>query len=143
MLLRIKIFILKSKMKFIFPKNDNKYEWTNHCVRKMLFYGFSEARVRRVLKSPKRIEEGIAERTTAVMQPASTRRVGGKEVWSQEIWVMYQEKGKSEKGKTKNDGNGLTNIKKKIIISAWRYPGMTKPGKEIFVPEDTMLSLQQ
>jgi hypothetical protein len=130
-------------MKFIFPKNDNKYEWTNHCVRKMLFYGLSEARIRRVLKSPKRTEEGVAERTTAVMQPSSTRRVGGKETWSQEIWVMYQEKGKNEKLKIKNYGDNPLGYRKKIVISAWRYPGMTKPGKEIFIPEDTLLSLQQ
>lgn len=123
-------------MKFIFPKNDDKYEWTNHCVRKMLFYGLSESRVRRVLKSPKRTEEGIAERTTAVMQPSSVRKAGGKETWPQEIWVMYQLKGQRPKVKSQN----LTGSKK-IIISAWRYPGMTKSGKEIFIPEDTLLNL--
>jgi len=33
-----------------------------------------------------------------------------KESWSQEIWVMVQDIGKQRK-----------------IVSAWRYPGMTKP----------------
>ncbi len=38
----------------------------------------------------------------------------------QEIWVMYQNKGK-----------------KKKIISAWIYPGQSPVGKKIFVPDDT------
>ena len=129
---------------FVFPKNDNKYEWTNHCVKKMLFYGLSEARVRRVLKSPKRIEEGVAERTTAVMQPSSVKRVNKKEAWSQEIWVMYQEKSQKAKVQSQKSGHKDNDFvgRKKIIISTWRYPGMTKPGKEIYIPEDTLLSLE-
>lgn len=125
-------------MKFIFPKNDDKYEWTHHSVRKMLFYGISENRIRRILKNPKRIEKGIAENTTAVMQPSSSKHIGKKEIWSQEIWVMYQQKNKNKKSKSKN----RQNFEKKVIISAWRYPGVTKLGKEIPIPEEIISELK-
>ena len=113
--------------------------WTAHSRAKMRFYGLSEQRVRRVIHSPRRIQEGIAPHTIAIMQPNAVisdkrpiRRTQGKhmtwdrgvkkiltseggagrgEMWKQEIWVMIKE----EKARRK-------------IISAWRYPGMTKPG---------------
>jgi len=70
----------------------------------------------RVVHSPKRIEEGVAPKTVAMMQPSSTKmdKAGTKEMWSQEIWVMIQDLGKQRK-----------------IISAWRYPGMTRPRSEL------------
>jgi hypothetical protein len=89
--------------------------WTKHAEEKMRFYRLSKQRVRRVLNSPKRIEEGIAPNTLAMMQPASVRTAAGKPAWSQEIWVMIQKKRQDT-------------IK---IISAWRYPGRTKPKDEI------------
>lgn len=92
----------------------------------MAFYKLSEQRVVRVMHSPKRIEEGVAPKTVAMMQPASIKTAASrptfakkvdatskKETWSQEIWVMVQDLGKQRK-----------------IISAWRYPGMTKPRSE-------------
>lgn len=90
--------------------------WTLHARAKMGFYKLSQARVRRVLHSPKRIEEGVAPRTIAMMQPAALTGQGGRagaareEKWTQEIWVMVQDAGKQRK-----------------VISAWRYPGVTKP----------------
>jgi hypothetical protein len=81
------------------PKNKALY-WTAHAKAKMGFYKLSPMRVRRVLHSPKRIEEGIAPKTVAMMQAAQ----------SHEIWVMFQD---GPRGRT--------------IISAWRYPGVTKP----------------
>lgn len=86
-------------------------------------YGLSEARVRRVMHSPKRIEEGIAPKTIAMMQPASIKTVKNKPAWTQEIWVMVTQ-GKSEKK----------------VISAWRYPGMTKPGEPL--PEEIIREMQ-
>lgn len=72
----------------------------------MRFYGISEGRVRRIIRFPKRIEEGVADNTIAVMQPAGTKRY-------QELWVMY----KAQKPRAKGE-------KPKIkIITAWRYPG--------------------
>jgi hypothetical protein len=90
--------------------------WTHHAQAKMQFYRLSPARVRRVLNAPKRIEEGVAPKTIAMMQPASLKSASGRtggtnqEKWTQEIWVMVQDKGKERK-----------------VISAWRYPGVTKP----------------
>ena len=64
--------------------------------------------------SPKRIEEGIAPKTVAMMQPGSVKTSGQKETWSQEIWVMFQDSPKERR-----------------VISSWRYPGVTKPKSEI------------
>jgi len=85
--------------------------WTSHAKAKMMHYRLSPARIRRVLHSPKRTEEGIAPKTIAMMQPASMKRGG---TWSQEIWVMFQD-----------------SSKERNVISAWRYPGVTKPRGEI------------
>ncbi len=79
----------------------------------MAFYRLSEARVKRVLHFPKRTEEGVAPKTWAVMQPPFVKTTAGKPAWSQEIWVMYQDIGSKRK-----------------IISAWRYPGVSKPRSE-------------
>lgn len=100
-----------SILKITKPKT---FFWTNHAKAKMSFYRLSEQRIRRVLNSPKRIEEGVAPKTVAMMQPPTikwkmTNGKREKEVWSQEIWVMVED----------------TKTKRKII-SAWRYPGMTK-----------------
>lgn len=89
--------------------------WTLHARRKMMFYRLSPARVRRVLSAPKRTEEGVAPKTVAMMQPSSLKIAPGrsnatkKEAWTQEIWVMFQDSKKERK-----------------VISAWRYPGVTK-----------------
>lgn len=82
--------------------------WTSHSRYKMRFYGLSESRVKRVISYPKRIEEGIAPDTIAMMQPAGTEK------HPYEIWLMIQE----EKTRRK-------------VISAWRYPGKTKPGQAL------------
>jgi peptidyl-tRNA hydrolase len=90
-------------MQFKRPENSDKYYWTRHSVGKMMQYGLSAQRITRVIKGYKRIEEGVAEKTVAVMQPTSTRRdEDGKLKWNQEIWVMYQKRNKDEKSKTIN-----------------------------------------
>lgn len=96
---------------------SKSFHWTIHSKNKMHFYKLSEQRVRRVLHSPYRIEEGIAPKTLAYMQPISLKNKNKKKIWSSEIWVMIQEINK----------NKLKIIK---IISAWRYPGMTKPRSD-------------
>ena len=53
------------------------WHWTSHARSKMWFYGLSEARVRRVINSPKRKEEGIAPKTIAMMQIAGTTKGDG------------------------------------------------------------------
>lgn len=82
-------------------------EWTLHAQAKMRQYRLSPARVRRVLHAPRRVEEGIAPTTVAMMQPASMKT---KDTWTQEIWVMFQETRGARR-----------------VISAWRYPGTTRP----------------
>lgn len=101
-------------MLFKFPKNDSKYRWTSHIKNKMLFYGISEQKIKTILKSPDRKEEGVAEKTFAVMKRNDTAKR------KEELWVMYA-------------GNP-----KKIMISAWRYPGKSKLGKEIPIPDDVL-----
>ena len=94
--------------------------WTFHARAKMAHYRLSPMRVRRVLNAPKRVEGGVAPRTIAMMQPASLKsgagRAGAKkqERWTQEIWVMVQDTSRERK-----------------VISAWRYPGVTKPRGDI------------
>ncbi|MEK7163079.1 MAG: hypothetical protein AAB696_02210 [Patescibacteria group bacterium] len=85
-------------------KSAREILWTKHAQSKMRFYGLSKQRVRRVLHSPKRTEEGIAPNTAAMMQ------VAGSEKHPYEIWVMVQ---------------------KSKIISAWKYPGRTKIGEPL------------
>jgi len=97
------------------PKN---LFWTKHSQEKMRFYHFSKQRVQRVLHTPKRIEEGIAPNTIAVMQVAGSQR------HPYEIWVMLQE----------------TKARRKII-SAWRYPGRTKPGEPL--PEEILREIKE
>jgi hypothetical protein len=96
-----------------FIKRSKPLHWTAHARGKMAFYRLSEGRIRRVLNSPERMETGIAPETVAIMQ---TQR-GPKN--SHEIWVMAAD----------------DKVRRKII-SAWRYPGKTKPGEPL--PEDLL-----
>ena len=107
-------------MRFNLPKNDKKYHWTQHCIRKMMFYGLTADRIKRVVRNPKRVEKGVAENTTAVMVPGANRNKPS------EIWSMYQQKGS-----------------RKVIISAWRYPGVSPVGKQILIPADILEELKK
>ena len=101
------------------PKDDDRYRWTNHVKGKLLQYRLSESLVKRVVRSPKRTEEGIAPATIAVMIPTVSKRPS-------EIWVMYKK-----------------DRYQKVIISAWRYPGTTPVGKKITIPNDVMEELER
>ena len=126
-------------MQFKLSNKIGKYQWTNHALMKLKYYGLSQQRITRVIKSPQRIEEGIVENTIAVMQPASTRRADyssmrggppsmntkdGKKAWTSEIWAMYQLKGIG-RAKQENKDNLLNKQKQFKIISVWRYPGVS------------------
>lgn len=116
------------------------YHFTNHALFKMAFYGLSEGRVRRVIKSPTRVEEGIAPDTIAMMQPSSIKTKQGTRMWSQEIWVMMSKRENAKRGITNNfktigehtknekinTRKSMNNNSRIVIISAWRYPGMSK-----------------
>ena len=108
----------------------NKIYWTEHAREKMRYYGLSENRVLRILRHPKRVEEGIAENTTAAMQRAGSVK------HPNEIWMMYQGKSQIPNSKSKNKEKQI------VIISAWKYPGITKPGAEIPMPEEVRNELR-
>ena len=94
----------------------------------MRYYGISQQRIKRVIKSPDRTEEGIVEKTIACMQTA------GSEKHPYEIWTMYQlPKLKVKSAKSKVD---LLKNNKIKIISAWRYPG--KSPKQNPVPREIL-----
>jgi hypothetical protein len=104
-------------------KSAPKIVWTNHCKKKLRFYRLSQSRVLRVLRHPKRKEEGVAPNTVAAMQPAGSKK------HPYEIWVMYQIK-KSEIRNPKSE----TKLK---IISVWRYPGVS-PFRQPPIQEDDL-----
>lgn len=106
-----------------FLKKPVQLQWTVHAKAKMNHYRLTPSRVRHVLHSPKRVEEGIAPNTIAMMQPVSMKIVGKKESWSQEIWVMVQDKGEHKD-------------KVRTVISAWRYPGVTKVRDVLFLKKE-------
>ena len=87
----------------------------------MLHYRISEQKIKTVLNSPSRKEEGIAPKTTAVMKRNDTPKR------KEEIWVMFQKK-----------SNVKGQMLKVIVISAWRYPGVSPKGKEIPIPQDIL-----
>lgn len=99
-------------------KNDRRHFWTSHSKYKLVQYGLGPNVVKRAIRNPDRVEEGIAPDTVAVMKDRSTKSQ------EKELWVMYQK----DKAKLK-------------IISTWIYPGKTKKGKEVFIPDDTLAEL--
>lgn len=98
-------------------KKPKALHFTSHSKFKMRQYGLSESRVKRVMHTPKRIEEGIAPKTVAMMQRA------GSEKHPYEIWIMISDK-----------------AGKRNIVSAWRYPGITKPGQSL--PEEVLREIR-
>ncbi len=107
-------------MQFKLPKNSEQFVWTNHSIDKMRQYGLSEQRVRSVLHTPKRKEEGIAPNTSAVMQSTGTKKN------PTELWVMFQEIQRSNIKNQNDDEKFKNNFGKKLrIISTWRYPGIS------------------
>lgn len=103
------------------PKNSSKISWTRHSIEKMKQYFLSEQRIKRVLNNPDRIEEGIAPGTIAVMQKAGSKKR------PHEIWTMFTIAKKNREKAT---------IFRKIIISCWRYPGISPKGKGIPIPDE-------
>lgn len=119
-------------MFFKIPKNTERIYWTGHVKKKMRQYRLSEMRIRRVLRNPERKEEGVALRTTAIMQSTGSKK------HPTEIWLMYQIiKTGNKKLKMKNKGQRL------IIISVWRYPGRSPSGKLPPIPEDILQELEK
>lgn len=109
-----------------------KIIWTQHSEIKMRQYGLSKSKILNLLRKPERIEDGIVNGTTAMMR---TNKVFNNSTYKKtlrldlkvkgirkapgEIWLMYKDIREQRK-----------------IISCWRYPGVTKPGEQIPIPED-------
>jgi len=92
--------------------------FTVHGRAKMRFYGLSEQRIKRVLHTPSRIEQGIAPGTIAMMQKVSSPKR------PYEIWVMVE------------DTDSRRNL-----VSAWKYPGATKPGEPL--PQEIIREIKE
>jgi hypothetical protein len=120
-------------------KKSNTLFWTSHAKAKMRHYGLSESRVKRIIHTPKRIEEGIAPKTVAMMQPAGSKKN------PYELWVMIQvvapkRRGDSDSPRSRFSGAGRSVGKVHKVISAWRYPGVTKPGQPL--PEEIIREMR-
>ena len=97
-------------------------------------YGLSKQKLLGILHNPERKEKGIVSGTTAVMKTNKVffkeKKVTISKAWQRprkapgEIWLMYR------------DVNDF-----RRIISAWRYPGISKPGEEIPIPKDILQQL--
>ncbi len=109
---------------------DNKFLWTEHSLRKMRRYQLSAQRVMRVFRNPDRKEEGIAPKTIAAMQTTGTKKK------PTEIWMMYQ----MAKSKIKDQKSKLRKV---IVISAWRYPGISPKGEMPLIPNDILDELDE
>lgn len=113
-------------------KNIKKIFWTQHSKAKMKQYGLSKNKLINLLYKPQRKERGIVPGTVALMQTNPIRNYARKQAISNranksyfkvpgEVWLMYQD---------------IKNKNLRKIISAWRYPGISKPGEDIPIPED-------
>src|ERR1035437_1422312 len=101
-----------------------KISWTQHSEIKMRQYGLSKSKILGILRRPERKEQGIAPGTTAMMKTNKVffkaKKVSLADAWRTqrkapgEIWLMYKD---------------VKDFRK--IISAWRYPGISKPGEAI------------
>lgn len=122
----------------VFSSSFFKIVFTKHAREKMAFYNLSENRVKRVLRNPQRTEKGIALNTIASMQPAGSKK------HPYEIWVMYaieSQKLKIKNQNLKNKPKNQSKNKKIKIISAWKYPGKSKPGEPLPIPEDILAEI--
>ncbi|MFA5870412.1 MAG: hypothetical protein WC842_00785 [Candidatus Paceibacterota bacterium] len=148
------------------PKNDSKYIWTTHAWEKMQQYGISEQRVKRIVRFPKRTEEGVLDGAVAVMSPCGRSAVGRQPSHTSEMWVMYvlfdgnqkgispacagrndeirnpkQEKEKKNERPLDNIQSFLGNTGKRFkIITVWRYPGVS-PVRDA-IPDDVLSEIR-
>jgi len=115
-------------MEFKIPKNTRYMAWTKHVAKKMMFYGLSASKVKSILSRYDRKEDGVAPNTIAVMKKSGSKKN------PQELWAMYQDKVAMQ--------DGIKNIRR-VIIAAWRYPGISKPKEKIPIPEDVLRDLAE
>ena len=131
-----------------FPKDTAQFSWTRHIKNKMVFYHLSGAQILRIFRKPTRREEGIAPQTVAAMQarkPANSKSPitnGGNR--NEELWIMYRLNTKSSSLRHRRLATSRTPTPSRItMISAWRYPGVTKPGERPKIPDDVLEELEK
>lgn len=88
---------------------------------KMRHYRLTEARIKRIIRHPVRVEEGVFPGAIACMHVAEGKNYS-------EIWTFYI------LGNTGDAG------KKIRIISAWRYPGKSPAHNPI--PQDILKEIR-
>ncbi|MBM3206210.1 MAG: hypothetical protein FJZ43_01125 [Candidatus Staskawiczbacteria bacterium] len=107
---------------------NKKIHWTEHSKIKMRQYGLSKTKLINLIYKPERKEEGIVPGTVAVMKTNKVfftkKKIAIKNDFKPqkspgEIWLMFRD--------TKDQ---------RKVISAWRYPGVTKAGDQIPIPKD-------
>jgi len=116
-----------------------KLFWTEHSKIKMKQYGLSKQKLLGILYKPERKEQGIVLGTTAVMKTNKVffkqKQITLSKAWQKpkrapgEIWLMYKD-------------IKMAMVPMRKIISAWRYPGVSKPGEAIPIPEDIRQELE-
>jgi hypothetical protein len=84
-------FVKKARERFEKRKahTGGRYQFTEHSRFKMKQYNLSEQRVTRIIRAPKRTEEGIATRTIAVMQPGTLVGANSFVNKDTEPWTVY------------------------------------------------------
>lgn len=102
------------------PTLADKYIWTEHSRFKLRQYRLSEPRIKRIIRHPSRIEEGILEGAIACMQPSGSKKYS-------EIWTLYVLSGRQQR--------------KIKVISAWRYPG--KAPERDPIPEHILNEIRE
>jgi hypothetical protein len=108
--------------------------WTYHVRDKMRQYRLSESRIKRVLRFPKRKEVGVAENTVAGMQPAGSKK------HPYEIWVMWATR---QSPSVKRKAKFNLKAKETIVISAWRYPGISPVHEPPPIPEEVWAIIRE
>jgi hypothetical protein len=130
---------------FTQPKDNERFRWTAHVVRKMTHYRLTPARVMRIVRAPERTETGVAPGTFAGMQ-----RTGTKEKPT-ELWAMWRTERKKGNARVPESDSvdsrfalsaSLLSRERLVIITAWRYPGVSPIRDEIPIPSDVMAELE-
>lgn len=105
----------------------------------------------RIFSTPQRREEAIAPGTIGAMKVmkhnVNKAAVGMPQKRKEtELWIMYKINGgkvKPTKSKLEELGYKRPKTAKVTMISAWRYPGRTKPGERPNIPEGLMEELAE
>lgn len=120
-----------------------KLHWTEHSKIKMRQYGLSKTKLINLLYKPERKEKGIVPGTVAVMK--TNKSYGGQTLIHQPALRRWSGESKSYKSIKKAPGEIWLMYKdikdQRKIISAWRYPGVTKSGDQIPIPEDIKIEI--